>query len=456
MIPMKILMVAAEYAGLVKTGGLADAVAGLGGALADAGHDVRVLVPAYARVTSPPARDRGRVGEGRLLEHDSPAGGPRLYRLDVPGLDAGSVYTGDDRDAVRFAHLAVAAHALGGVIGWRPDVLHCHDWHAALAPSLRSPVPTMLTVHNLGYQGVFPRSAVEGVGDFDAAFEADGRVNFLKAGLRAADLVTTVSPTYAREIRTPEYGMGLDGLLGDRGDDLVGILNGVDYRTWEPASDPLIHARYDAADPSGKRRAKASLRAERLPGSDAESPLVGMVSRLVFQKGVDLLIDALPGLLGRTRAGFVVLGSGDAALERTLEGMAAAHPDRIAFASGYDEPLAHRIYAGADLFLVPSRYEPCGLTQMYALRYGTIPVVRRTGGLADTVRHFDPGSGQGNGSVFEDADPGGLTWALERAIEWYGDPAAWPRLVRNAMTADFSWDRRVDAYEAAYRRVVSR
>ncbi len=454
MAPMKILMVAAEYAGLVKTGGLADAVAGLTGALAGAGHDVRVLVPAYAPIGPETAHELGPIGDCRLLEHRNAAGGPRIYRLDAPGLDTGSVYTGDDRDAVRFARLAGAACALGDVLGWRADVFHCHDWHAALAPAMRPPAPTMLTVHNLGYQGVFPASALAGVGDVRAAPEADGNVHFLRTGLRAADRVTTVSPTYAREIRTPEFGMGLDAVLRDRGDDPLGILNGVDYQTWEPSTDPLIDAPYGAEDPSGKATARASLRGDLLPGFDRNAPLVGLVSRLVHQKGVDLLIDALPELLARTRAGFAVLGSGDAVLERALEGLADAHPGRVAFRNGYDEPLAHRIFAGADLFVVPSRYEPCGLTQMYALRYGTIPVVRRTGGLADTVLHFDPASGRGNGSVFEHADPQGLIWALERAIEWFDDAAAWPRLVRNAMRADFSWARQVGAYEEAYRRLI--
>jgi starch synthase len=259
-----------------------------------------------------------------------------------------------------------------------------------------------------------------------------------------------VSPTYAAEIRTPAYGMGLEGILAERGDDVIGILNGVDYDTWGPRVDPFIDAHYDVDDLEPKYRIKESLCARLGLAPGGSAPLVGVVSRIVPQKGIDLVAAVLPTLLDETRARFVLLGSGDAATVAELRRIASAEPRRVSFTEGYDEQLAHRIFAGSDLFLVPSRYEPCGLTQMYALRYGTIPVVRATGGLADTIRHFDPATGTGNGSVFRDADPGGLLWGVRTALGWLDDPGARSRLIRNGMAADFSWRKQVGPYEDLY------
>jgi starch synthase len=324
----------------------------------------------------------------------------------------------------------------------------------------RSTAPTALTLHTVGYQGVFADEAVA-----EAAFAslagvlpADARVggttNFLRAGLRTADRITTVSPTYAVEIRRPEFGMGLEDVLNARASEVIGILNGVDYGVWSPDRDPFLTQHYDATDLAPKRAIKQQLRERLGLGVDADAPLIGVVSRLVEQKGIDLLTPILPTLLAETRATFAMLGSGDAAVTADLRRFAEAYPQRVAFTEGYDEGLAHEIFAGCDLTVVPSRYEPCGLTQMYALRYGTVPVVRATGGLADTIQHFDAATGIGNGSVFRDADSQGVLWGMRTALGWYDDRAAWTHLIRNAMAADFSWPKQVPQYEELYRSLL--
>jgi starch synthase len=473
---MKILMVCAEFAPWAKTGGLADAVAGLSDALCAAGHDVRVLLPRYAHIATPRGTRHTIEGRGgpflltelepdQLAEHAGKRRGrPRIFLLELGDLLTDSVYTGDSRDLARFGHLSAGAVALSAG-DWRPDVVHCHDWHTALVPVLqrlepRSSSPSVLTLHNVGYQGVFADTAIRehGFGWIEQVLPADARAggytNFLRGGIRAADRVTTVSPTYAAEIRRPEFGMGLEDVLSARGSELVGILNGVDYGVWSPDRDPFLPLHYDAADLAPKRRLK-SLLLERLRlAANLDAPLVGVVSRLVSQKGIDLLTLALPALLAETTASFALVGNGDAPLAAALRGVADLNRDRVSFFEGYDERLAHEIFAGSDLTVVPSRYEPCGLTQMYALRYGTIPVVRATGGLADTIRHFDAATGSGNGSVFLDADPQGVLWGTRTALSWFGDRAAWSRLVANAMAADFSWPKQVPHYEELYRSLL--
>jgi starch synthase len=462
---MNVLMVCSEFAPWAKTGGLGDAVAGLGGALAAAGHDVRVLLPQYSHLPAPERRWAlaTPLGEQRIAEIES-RGDVRVFTVDLGELVDTRIYTGDTRDAGRFLKLA-AAGAVFSTAGWQPDAVHCHDWHTALTPVVQrlagGETPSVLTLHNVGYQGEFPRQVLAdyGTGALESALPADafgdGTVNFLRAGLRAASRISTVSPTYAAEILTPAFGMGLEDVLVARRGDVLGILNGVDYGVWSPEHDPFVEARYAAGDLAPKRHNKRSLLAQlSLEGGDAD-PLVGVVSRLAGQKGIDLLVAALPTLLAETRARFAILGSGEEWLATGLLRLAAEQPRRVAFIDGYDEALAHRIFAGADLTVVPSRYEPCGLTQMYALRYGTIPVVRATGGLADTIAHFDPATGAGNGSVFRDADVGGLLWGLRTALGWYDDPRSWARLVANAMSADFSWRRQVPQYEKLYRSLAT-
>ncbi|HLF09700.1 MAG TPA: glycogen synthase [Gammaproteobacteria bacterium] len=463
-------MVCSEYAPLAKTGGLADAVTGVSAALCARGHDVRVLLPKYSHL--PPAGTAvkppsGKAVKFRYLELPRLPKTPLVYLLDLPELASGEIYTGDARDASRFVQLAEAALLLGETLRWQPDILHCHDWHAALVPALQearalSPAaPTVLTLHNIGYQGVFPTSVLaehgyaDLLGVIDAGALVGGVVNFLRAGIGNATAITTVSPTYAKEICTPEHGMGLEDLLAARRNDLTGILNGVDYATWSPDRDPLLPEHYDARDLRPKHALKTALCARLGLIPDQTAPLLGVVSRLVPQKGIDLLLAVIPTLLRESRASLALLGSGEPALTEALRALAAYHPRRVSFTQAYDETLSHHILAGSDMVLVPSRYEPCGLTQLYALRYGTIPVVRATGGLADTIAHFDPVTGEGNGSVFENADPGGLLWGTRTALQWFEEPAAWSRLIANAMSADFSWHKQIKHYEAVYRRLLT-
>lgn len=461
---MKILMVCSEFAPWAKTGGLADAVAGLSHALSAAGHEVRALLPGYAHLplgTSSAALVTP-LGTYAVAEIEGGAGA-RVFTVDLGELTGEHIYTGDERDAGRFLRLAAAGAAFG-LDGWRPEVVHCHDWHAALTPVLQplagNATPSILTLHNVGYQGLFAEAVLRdhGTADLERALApdiaSDGTVNFLRAGLRTATRITTVSPTYASEILRPEFGLGLEDVLAARRGDVLGILNGVDYGVWSPERDPFIAAHYSASRSGAKQRNKTQLLARLGLEAGGGDPLVGVVSRLAAQKGIDLLVATLPTLLAQTRARFAILGSGEAGLAGELRRFATLQPRRLAFTEGYDEGLAHQIFAGADLTLVPSRYEPCGLTQMYALRYGTIPVVRATGGLADTIEHYDPGTGSGNGSVFRDADPGGLLWGLHTALAWYDDAEAWRRLMANAMTADFSWEKQVPQYEALYRSLA--
>lgn len=462
---MKILMVCSEFAPWAKTGGLADAVAGLSQALAAAGHEVCALLPRYAHLPAGSSTTAlvTPLGTYDVAEIEDGAAGARVLTVDLGELTGERIYTGDERDAGRFLRLAAAgaAFTLGD---WRPEVVHCHDWHAALTPVIQalagSRTPSILTLHNVGYQGLFADQVLRDYGttDLEGALApdiaSDGTVNFLRAGLRAASRITTVSPTYAAEILGPEFGMGLEDVLAARSGDVLGILNGVDYDVWSPEHDPFIAAHYCAGKTAAKRRNKEQLLARLGLEVYDDDPLVGVVSRLAAQKGIDLLVATLPTLLGETRARFAILGSGEQGLAGGLRHFAALHPRRLSFTEGYDEGLAHQIFAGADLTLVPSRYEPCGLTQMYALRYGTIPVVRATGGLADTIEHYDPGTGAGNGSVFRDADPGGLLWGLRTALAWYDDAKTWSRLMANAMAADFSWQKQVPPYEALYRSLA--
>jgi starch synthase len=320
----------------------------------------------------------------------------------------------------------------------------------------------VLTIHNIGYQGIIPAAAAEDIGlgaersRLDAEDLAHGIINPLKAGIKFADAVTTVSPTYAREICHPPAGMGLEGALRARPDQVIGILNGVDYREWDPRHDAYLTVHYSALDLAGKavnkRRLLAATHLEIAP----QTPLIGMVTRLASQKGIDLLIDALPLALEERDFGLVVLGSGDERYATFFESLARRFAGRVAFRSGHDEPLAHLIEAGGDMFLMPSYYEPCGLNQLYSLRYGTIPIVRRTGGLADSVRHFDPATGTGTGCVFNDYDAPAVRWALNTALDWFADEEAWERLMQNAMQEDFSWERQILLYEEVFRAVIAR
>ncbi|WP_207480732.1 glycogen synthase GlgA [Arenibaculum pallidiluteum] len=475
---MRVLHVASEFYPLVKTGGLADVVGALPGALLGIGVDARLLLPGYPRILDglsgirvvgelpnpwggAPARLLvGRTAEGvACYAVDS----PRLYdRPGNPYLDPQGRDWADNHR--RFALLGWAAAWLAGEGGgwrWRPDIVHAHDWQAGLAPAyigLRQwPRPaTVSTIHNIAYQGVFPPTVLNELAIPPEAYSIDGleyhgQIGFLKAALWYADRITTVSPTYALEIQTPEGGMGMEGLLQGRAGDLSGILNGVDYGVWSPATDARLPARYTAEDMAGKAACKAALQAEFALDADPAAPLFGVISRLTQQKGFDLLLHAAPRLLAQG-AQLAVLGSGEAALEEGFQALAQRHPGQVGTFIGYDEALSHRVQGGADVIVMPSRSEPCGLVQMYALKYGSLPLVRRTGGLADTVVHAAPGMlGAATGFVFDDADVQGLSWGFAAALELYRDPEAWRRVQRNAMAQDFSWTASARHYRDLYR-----
>jgi starch synthase len=385
---------------------------------------------------------------------------------DRPGLYGGP--EGDYTDnAERFAFFCRAAVAFATRLRPPPDVVHCHDWHTALVPLLAraasdpwlTQVPTVLTIHNLGYQGVFPAGVWPVLG-LDARYftqehlEFYGSVNFLKGGLVSARALTTVSRRYAEEILTPEHGHGLDGVLRKRRNALVGIVNGVDYARWDPRHDPHLAAPYGPDDLSGKARCKHALQTTVGLPARTETPLIGMISRLAEQKGLDLVTAALPALLGRDLQ-LVILGRGDRRYEDALGDAARAHPTKLAVRFAFDDALAHQIEGGADAFLMPSHYEPCGLNQMYSLRYGTVPIVRATGGLDDTIVDIDANPGDGTGFKFADYTTESLLGAVERALTVYQHTHVWERTMRRGMAADFSWQRSAAEYLRVYQRLLA-
>lgn len=486
---MKVLHAAAEIFPLVKTGGLADVVGALPEALRAQGADVRLVLPGLPAIVQGVERQKvvcelgamfgaGRVTLklGRLAHNKVPAyvvDAPYLYRR--PGNPYLTPQGHEWPDNLqRFALLGwVAAHLAAGELDshWTPDVLHLHDWHAAMACAyaVSHPGPsaaTVFTVHNLAYQGLFDQADFHLLGLparllVPGGLEFHGQLSFMKAGLKYAQRITTVSPTYAEEIATEQFGCGLDGVIRSRRAQVSGILNGVDGAVWNPASDALIAAPYSAEALDGKARCKVALQRELGLNIDAGAPLFGVVSRLTPQKGLDLVLAALPRLLeGYPEGGaqLAVQGNGDPALEAAFTAAAAAHPGRVTVRLVYDEKLAHRIMAGADALLVSSRFEPCGLTQLYALRYGTVPVVRHVGGLADTVvdasgaaLHED----QATGFVFGPATSDALGDALSRAVNAYRDSAQWRRLMLRGMAQNFSWDAAASQYMALYRETLA-
>jgi starch synthase len=474
---MEILFVASEVAPWSKTGGLGDVAGALPRALAARGHAVAVVTPRHGFIDP---REHGFARDERVLHVRGEAthvwvkgGPPAIYLLEHERLFGSrrSVYGEGGRDypdnAERFAYLARAALALPGALGLRPRVVHANDWQTGLVPWLlrheheRDPAlagaRTVFTIHNLAYQGVFPKQVVPHLGLSWDAFRLEGmefhdRLSFMKAGLVFADALTTVSPTYAREILTPQGGVGLDPVLRQRRDRLHGILNGIDVSEWDPAADPHLPAHYTARSLAGKARCKAALQRELGLPVRADVPLIAMVSRLADQKGVDLVVAALGELLARDLQ-LALLGSGERAYEQALSAAAGNRPDRMAVRIGFDEPLAHRMEAGADAFLMPSRFEPCGLNQLYSLRYGTVPVVRAVGGLEDTIEDYD-GWRSGTGFKFRDYTPGALLLATRRAVDTFRDRRAWRGLVQRGMAQDFSWERSAASYEALYRSLA--
>jgi starch synthase len=482
---IKLCLLSSEIAPYAKTGGLADVAAALLREIRRLGHEVHAFMPLYAAVRRSqtmlqPVLGAQNVGitigttsyKFSLQTASFPGTDVAMYFIDCPELfDRPAFYTFDPDEYRRFLLFTRAAIESCQRIGFAPDIFHCNDWHTAFLPlylqTIYSSIPTfaharsILTIHNVGYQGIMPSAAIADLGlrgaqaQLDDADLAAGVINPLKTGITFAHRVTTVSPTYAREICDSPLGMGMEAALRARKDPVVGILNGVDYREWDPRHDPNLTVHFGPQDLRGKLTNKQRLLAATHLDINALTPLVGMITRLTEQKGMDILMDALPRALEERDFGFLILGSGEERYVRFFEDLAQRFPGRAIFHSGYVESLAHLIEAGSDMFLMPSRYEPCGLNQMYSLRYGTIPIVRRTGGLADTVQHYDPGTGQGTGCVFNDYDASAVRWGLDTALDWFAEQGIWQRLMQNAMAQDFSWARQAVKYEQVYRDVIA-
>lgn len=484
---MKILFVSSEVAPFAKVGGLGDVAAALPRYLRASGHDVRVVCPMYSRVHA-----EGRVFEEVLPEMAFHVGPHRVhvsifasklpgselpvYFVRCPALyDRPGVYGSSGDEHLRFSVLSWASLVLCQHLGFAPDIVHANDWQTSLLPLLLrtafswdrlfANTRTVLTIHNIGHQGSFDAKVLAETGLANSAhlFHQDdlraGRINFLLTGILHANAITTVSRTYAREIQTDEQGVGLAPYLRSRRDVVFGVLNGIDETEWNPATDHHLPANFSADDLTGKELCKAALlKAAGLPYA-RETLVFGLVSRLVWQKGIDLCVSVLPKLLRQTKAQLVVLGTGEPKYETFFHDLMRAFPRQVAYQSKFSEPLAHRIEAGVDAFLMPSRYEPCGLNQMYSLCYGTPPVVHKTGGLADSVWSYDGRTGKGTGVVFENFDEAGFSWALRRTLELWGrgagaDRAHWIRMQQNGMRLPLGWRHRVGEYESLYRKIA--
>ena len=482
---MKVLFLSPEAVPFAKTGGLADVAGALPDALKRLGVDVRLILPHYREVWTSKSKvylifEDLKVPFGkdlltaRVWESQTDGGAPVYFikredMFDRPNL-YGNAY-GDYYDNLeRFSFFCHAALCLAERISYSPDVIHCHDWQSGLVPAfIKGPYAgnsvvgqskTIFTIHNLGYQGIFPAEKLSITGlPKETFFQTDGlefwgNISLLKSGIFYSDSVNTVSPTYALEIQTDEYGLGMEGILQQRKSSLHGILNGVDYKVWNPACDTHLKAKYTPENISGKNSCKEFLVKEmKLNQSLTSKPLLGMISRLDTQKGLDLLVKVLDDILALD-VGLVVLGSGDQSIQEALGKAVKKNPERFGLTIDFDESLAHHIMAGADMFLIPSRYEPCGLTQMYALKYGTIPIVRNTGGLKDAIATFNPKTGKGTGFKFTDYKPEAFLASIRDAINQYHKADSWKKLRANAMKEDFSWNRSAKSYLRLYRSTL--
>jgi starch synthase len=478
---MRVLYITSEVFPFAKTGGLADVSASLPVALREFGVDTRLLVPGYRQALEA-ARNLREVcrlgdplncGQVRLLESHLPHSDVPVWFVDCPTLydRPGGLYQAEDGtewpdNALRFALLNHVAAGIANEPGrlWRPDLIHCNDWHAGLVPMLltgrTNPRPaTLFTIHNLAYQGLFPAETISNLDLPSGALEAMefyGRASFLKAGISLADAVTTVSPTYAKEILTEEYGCGLHGLLREKCDRLTGILNGIDYRVWDPSTDPHIACNYSPRSFAAKAKCKRAVQSELGLNVDAVAPLVAFMSRLVHQKMPDTVLETVPALIEEGMQ-FVLVAEGDDGYQQGFRELAARYPGQVAVEIGYREDLGHRVLAGADMLLHPSRFEPCGLVPIYAMRYGTIPLVRQSGGMADTVADATAETmrqGSATGFAFQNPSAEELTACMRRAISVYEQPIAWRRLQASAMRQDFSWQRSAEAYANLYRSLT--
>lgn len=479
---MRILFASSEAHPLIKTGGLADVSGSLPPALVELGHDVRLILPAYGSIkqqgpwqTLATLTLEEAPGKIQLLSGTLPGTSVPVYLLDAPLYfeRAGNPYTAPDGQGWQDNHLrfglfgrvitAIALNEAG--LDWRPDLVHCNDWQAGLAPALLSQHPerpaTVFTIHNLAYQGLFPQAAFQTLQLPEPLWSPEGlefygQLSFIKGGLAYADRITTVSPTYAQEILTTRFGNGLEGLLNHRAEVLSGILNGIDEAIWDPRHDAYLAKPFNPNNKTARQRCRAAL-CKSLPLADAPDapPLLGFIGRLVEQKGIDLILAAIEPLLATGRIRVVLLGSGEARFEQALRLLSRRYPEHMAVQIGYDEALAHRIEAGADAFLMPSRFEPCGLNQLYSLRYGTPPVAHRTGGLADTILDASPenlAAGVANGFLFDEPSETAFSACLERLLTLWDTPA-WNSLIRVGTQADFSWNRSAKDYSKLYKSI---
>ena len=475
----KILFVTSEAHPLIKTGGLADVSGSLPKALAELGFDVRLIMPNYQAIKTDEAvyyKSTVRVNntDVNILETRLPGTKVPVWLVDYPEFFdiPGNPYTDElgiawANNAERFALLcrvAVEVAMNRAYLDWTPDIVHCNDWQSGLVPALLSletgRPATVFTIHNIAYQGLFPKAAQTALNLPKPLWnpngvEFNGMLSFIKGGLAYSDRITTVSPTYAREIQTADYGYGLEGLLSYRNDVLIGIINGIDAEQWNPKTDTSLSANFDFSTIDKKQLNKTALQKRHSLPVDKNIPVFALVGRLVEQKGIDLILACLPEML-ELPLQFILLGSGDLAFEKALSGFAKAYPEKIAVTLDYDEALAHQIEAGADIFLMPSRFEPCGLNQLYSQRYGTIPIVRKTGGLADTVVDTLPETLNNNiatGFVFNEATPGALMEAVKRALTVYSQPVVWKQLQAGGMQKDYSWHNSAKAYMALYEQL---
>jgi len=480
---MKVLFASSEARPMIKTGGLADVAGSLPRAIRNLHHDIRVVIPAYQSVLKQTGKYtlvshldlEGLKQPVRILAGRLPDSNVTLYLVDSPEhFDrAGNPYTMKPDspwpdNAERFTAFCRAIEALAlnaAELNWQPDIVHCNDWQTALVPPLLQRhhlyPATLFTIHNLAYQGLFDWKVFKNLGlpaDFWSAeaLEFHNQFSFIKGGLVFADWITTVSPTYAEEIQTRAYGYGLEGLIRHRSDNLTGIVNGVDYGVWNPGRDPFIPAQYNVRSLTGKLKNKRALQ-QHFKLSVADTiPVFAVISRLVEQKGIDLILEIVPKLVMH-QAQLIILGTGDSKLEAAIQSAVKAYPQHVAAHIGYDEPLSHHIEAGADIFLMPSRFEPCGLNQIYSQRYGTVPIVRRTGGLADTVTDTTPASIEAKtatGFSFIPATAMALLEAVERALRYYQQPQVWEQLVSTGMRQDFSWRHSAQLYTDLYKKVL--
>jgi len=478
---LKVLFISSEVVPFAKSGGLADVAGSLPGALKDAGIDVRIIMPFYGivrkgnfKITPGIKELTGVLGDmklkARIFETKTKERVP-VYLVEREDLyDRPHMYGDFNRDYYdnieRFSFFCHAALLAAIKLDFKADIIHCHDWQTGLIPAflkgvyakekILSDTKTLFTIHNMGYQGIFPENKLQVTGldkveyYHPGGLEYWGNISLLKSGIVYSDLITTVSPTYAKEIQTPEYGMGMEGILTNRKESVHGILNGIDYKIWNPATDEDIALPYSIRKLSGKAACKEALIKEMdLDPSLKNRPLLGMVSRLDKQKGLDMLLEIINKII-KLDTGFILLGSGDKSIEAAIKKAAVKHRGRIGIGTGFNDPLAHRIMAGSDIFLIPSRYEPCGLTQMYALKYGTIPLVRATGGLNDTITQYDPKTGKGNGYKFTIPSSEDLFKCIKNAVDLFENKKEWKKLMTNGMKEDFSWHKSAEKYIDLY------